>query len=290
MRHRLLLLMTLVALTTSLANQICRAEVEAVTSALHDLNLSFPVSGKVAIKHVKPGMAVKKGQTLMELENKPGEIDVMQKKLRAETDVAVHAAEAQLELDEIELEKSEKMHKEAALSELELLRVRARVKITKLQLKKAKVDQEDATLQHKLAVAQLAMYTLVAPIDGVVEKLEQDKAEEVSEGEGVEPLRPVIRLVVVKKLRVDAAVPTDKTLSLNVGGEAWVRSRLSSNAKPVKGNIIHIAKVADPASNTMLVRIEVPNEDNLLGAGWHVRIDFSKPALTQADDGKKENL
>ena len=126
---------------------------------------------------------------------------------------------------------------------------------------------EEAVLQLNQARARHEQYILRAPTDGIVEIVT------VEEGELVETLNPVLQLVVIDPLWIDAAVPTDQTLDLKISDAVQVRIDLPGHNEPVMGKIIHMAEVADAASNTRLVRVEMPNP-KLLPAGIQVTLDF----------------
>ena len=116
---------------------------------------------------------------------------------------------------------------------------------------------------------------------GVVEQVT------VREGETVEERKPILRMVVTDPLWVDAMVATRQTLGLKLGSPAWVSHKdLIGHEKPIEGQVIHIASVADAASETRLVRVSVPNPDNL-PAGAHVTVSFVPPK-TLASAQRKE--
>src|SRR5690606_18617156 len=125
-------------------------------------------------------------------------------------------------------------------------------------------------------------YTIRAPQAGVMEEIIVDA------GETVEALKPVMRMVVIDPLRIDAPVRTRETLELKVGDPAWVRSPLRKANDFIRGEIVHLASVADAASNTRLVRIEIPNDVGV-PAGIHVQVSFKAPGeLAQAGDKARQ--
>lgn len=255
----------------TLAGGVCRADIEAFTSARHDLDLGFTIGGKVIKVYVQPGERVEEGQVLLELLDEEGNALVKLYRLRATSDLKVKSAEEELKLARIEEEAIRKAYEKDAAKPIELDRAQIRTALADLAVALAKQEVEEAMFQLRQTMARHDQYVLRAPMAGVVDALE------IAEGETVEPLKPVLRLVVTDPLQVDAAVPTDQTLNLKAGGPAWVQCSLPGFGKAIQGRIVHLAFVADAASNTRLVRIEVPNPDRL-PAGSHVTVSFSPPA------------
>ena len=243
------------------------AEIEAITTARHDLELGFTIGGKVVDLPVKPGDKVEKGQLLVRLENREGEVLIALYDLRAQSEVAVKSAEAQLQLARVEEEAIRKAFENDAAKPIEVKRAEIQSTLAELELKMAHQRQTETYHQLDQARARDEQYTMLAPTDGVIDMVV------VEQGEVVEALKPILRLVVTDPLRVDAAVPTDQTMNLKVGQPAWVKSLLLGYDRPVEGTIIHLAEVADAASDTRLVRVEVPNTHNL-PAGVHVEVGF----------------
>lgn len=286
MRHRHLTLTAALLLALGVPG---RGEpIEAVTTAQADLKLSFTVGGRVAERHARVGDKVEKGQVLLTLDDRVIQAQLELRRLRAENDVAIRAAEAQLEMDEIELKRVTGLHAKQVASELELLRAGATVKIRGLELEQARSNQALARKELDEYVASHAEYRLLAPQEGIIEKLEKEDGEEVSVGETIEAGRPVVRIVSVKTLRVDAPVPIHATLALKVGDAVAVRTNLQAHDRKVPGRITHIAKISDAASNTRLVRVEVPNEDEYLSAGWHVSVFLDENGTAQARSERPE--
>lgn len=253
------------------------SEVEAFTKARHDLQLGFSVPGKVRLAHVKVGERVVKGQPLLELDDEEGAALVELWRMKAETDVAIHQAEAALEMADFEVEKREYLEREDTGAPLELKRARIQQKIQRLALEAAILDQKQANLELARYEALHSRYIMNAPLDGTVEELT------VSEGETVEQFKPVLLLVVTDPLWVDAWVPTQETLKFGIGDPAWVHFKLSGYEKPMKGEIIHMGAVADAASGMRLVRVELPNTMGL-PAGVQVKVEFgASKDLAKAD-------
>lgn len=276
MQYRRSSLWMSMVLTVHLCAGTIWGQVEAVTMPSKEINLAFTVSGKIIAKHVKLGSIVKTGQALMELDDEIGKANVEITRLTA-TDLQVQEAKERLAIAEVERQRIETLSVEDVVSDIELKRSQSTVKIGKIQVQQAEMEYKSAKVAHQKAIDEHARYTLLAPIDGTIEKIEKDKGSEVSTGETIDGGQPVLRLVSVQSLLIDAPVPIVQTLDLKKGNRAWVRSRLQGHNQPVAGRIEHIATISDAASGTKLVRVRVPNEKKYLDAGWHVEVHFNEP-------------
>ena len=246
------------------------AEIDAVAAARHDLQLGFTVGGKVVNVPVKPGDHVKKGQLLMQMEDDEGQALVDLYRLRVDSDLELLSTQQQLELAKIEHQSLQQAFENKAASQIEVDRARVRTNLAELEVQMARQRADETRFQLQQAEARHARYSLLAPETGVVDQVV------IAEGETIDELKPVIRLVVTDPLWVDAAVPTAESLDLKPDTAAWVRSTLPGRDTPVRGKVIHIASVADAASDTRLVRVEIPNELEL-PAGCRVLVSFTAP-------------
>jgi len=241
---------------------------DAVTAPKEDRQLSFTVPGKVRTVHVKEGQVVSKGQEMITLESKPQEIAIHQAELGLkEAAIRIKAADAQVGLAEVEFKRHQEMMEKDAGSKIELERAEVTLELRKAELLIAQAQVPSINLDLDLGKAMLDQYMLRAPIDGRIERVE------VAEGETVQQLRPVLLLVVTDPLKIEAAVDIEQAMKLKPGDEVWVYSQLSGFKDAMEGQITFTATVADPASETLRVTVEVPNPA-AMKAGTAVAVSF----------------
>jgi Cu(I)/Ag(I) efflux system membrane fusion protein len=95
---------------------------------------------------------------------------------------------------------------------------------------------------------------LKSPIQGIVEAIA------LEQGESVNALDEVMRLVRIDPLWIDASFPVAVAAQIRAGQTVTVQ--YSSEPKTrMTGKILHKAAVADAASGTLKARIEVPNKE-----------------------------
>jgi multidrug efflux system membrane fusion protein len=251
------------------------AQYDAVTQPRYDLKMGFTVPGQVSVMKVKQGDHIKKDETLAELEDSEGEALVKLYEIRANSDLEALSAKAKLDLAVVERDRLADLVQQHAASKFELERAKASAEVAKLEADMALRQRAETDEQLKQAASRHARYILKAPIDGFVDQLS------VAVGENVEANKPVIRLVATETLWIDTAVPTGQTLKLKLGDAAWVKSKLAGYEKPVVGKIIFLASVADAASDTRPVRVEIANSQTL-PAGGHVVVYFADPDVKAA--------
>ncbi len=131
------------------------------------------------------------------------------------------------------------------------------------------LEVEHSRLDVKMAQIVVDRMCLKSPIEGTIDKVE------VEVGEAIDGLADVVRVVKTDPLWVDVPVPLADGRTLKFGQIAEVK--FPGSEKDIsQAKIIYVSTVADAASSTLRVRIEVPNKLNR-PAGEHVRITFLSP-------------
>ena len=233
-----------------------------------DVTLSFVQAGRIAKINFREGDLVKVGDVLVQQDDSVERVRLEQLEAESKDKTQIQASEAKLALSQVDLKKREENPK--ATTSLELEYARLNVKIAELQLRLAIFQNEQAQRKYEEAKLQIERMSLKSPIDGRIESIEG--VEEIETGESVNALEDVIRVVRIDPLWIDVPVPLDQTANLRNGHKAIVEfpepGRMSA-----EGTIIYIAAVADAGSNTLKVRIQVPNKTNR-PAGEQVKVTF----------------
>jgi len=233
---------------------LTRAEtLQGITAPNADITLSFVVAGRVSDVLVQPGTTVEKDQLLVHLYDQPEKIQCQQLKMLSEDRTKIQAAQAELAQKQVDLKKLEQAKAKGAASLWEVEHLFLNVRIAELSLKSAVLEQQQYRQRYDHASSQLVRMRLAAPIDGLVEEVN------VEVGESIGTLGPVVRVVQNDPLWIDVPVPMAQARDLKLGQDAWITfPGATSDASP-NGRIINISAVADAASETLGIRIEVPN-------------------------------
>ena len=242
--------------------------VSAITMPIEDITLSFVQSGRVAKIHVKEGDLVQPGQLLVQLDDTAEQTQLLMLKEQSEDMTEVEGRRALLEQKRVYLERLQWAAGRGSATEMEVKDARLEVQIAEFSLKKAEFDHEQNIRKYDEAKIRLNNMSLKSPIEGRVEKVEIDV------GESIDGLVKALRIVKTDPLWIDVHKPLERRSPLKRGQTVRVVFPGSEKA-PVNGKIIFIATVADAASSTLRVRIEVPNKSNR-PAGELVNVSFEK--------------
>jgi RND family efflux transporter MFP subunit len=244
----------------------------AFSKPSEDVTLAFPRPGQVAKVLVKDGQAVRAGEVLARQDDAAEIVQLRQLEAQANNDTRVKAADAQLAQKRVDANKVEEAFRNGAVSDMENEHAKLDVVIAELTLELSKFEHEQDKLKHEEAKAQVERMRLVSPISGIVERVF------VREGESRDAHQPVVRVVKTDPLHIDVPAAMPQAARLAIGETARVVFAGDANAAR-EGKIVHVASVADAASNTLLVRVEVPNP-SLRKVGEHVVVQFVPPAST----------
>jgi len=226
---------------------------QGITAPNADITLSFVVAGRVSDVLVEPGTTVEKDQLLVHLYDEPEKIQCQQLKMLSEDRTKIHAAKAELAQKQVDLKKLEQAKAKGAASVWEVDHLYLNVRIAELSLQSAILEQQQYRQRYDHASSQLVRMRLAAPIAGLVEEVS------VEVGESIGTLGPVIRIVQNDPLWIDVPVPMAQARDLKLGQDVWITFPGTTSEGSPNGRIINISAVADAASETLRIRIEVPN-------------------------------
>jgi len=255
-----------VVMLTTLKAASSDVQIRAITNPSADIMLSFVQPGCIAKVYFKEGDSVKAAQVLVQQDDAVEQIQLAQLEAASEDTTQIQASEASLAQKRVDLKKLEKAAAQNAATELEVEHAKLNVKMAELSLQLAEFEHEQAKRKYNEVKVQIEKMSLKSPIDGRIENIH------VETGESINALADVVRVVRIAPLWIDVHVPLVKATALSYGKTARV-SFPNPNSVSIEGRIIYIAAVADAASSTLRVRIEIPNKSNR-PAGEHVEIIF----------------
>ena len=186
------------------------------------------VSGRITRLPVSVGQSVKQGDVLA---------DLAAQEVQAKLDQA-NAAFQQAELD---FNRVSNLRKQTAATQSELDTAQARYNVAKAAVAEAE--------------AMSGYARIVAPFDGVVARKLAD------EGDLAMPGKPLLELEGRAGLRLVADVPG--LLAGRVLADAKLAVRVDTLQDPITGTVAEISPVADPASRTVRVKVDLPDTAGL---------------------------
>jgi len=241
--------------------------VEAFTVPSADVTLSFIHAGRIAKVYVKQGDMVKAEEILIQQDDDAEQAQLSIIKAQSEDTSQIEAAEASLDQKKVYLKKLKWAFERASATELEIEKAQLEVKIAELELKIANFEHKQNTRKYKEAKIRVDNMRLKSPIAGKVEKVD------VEVGESIDGLADALRIIRTDPLWVDVPVPLELSKSLKLKQSVQL-TFMDNTEEIVQGKIIFVSAFADSASNTLMVRIEVPNSSGR-PAGEHTTVSFS---------------
>jgi len=247
--------------------------IQTFTKPSRDAVMGFSVPTRVMELTVVGGQRVEEGTLLARGQDAEQVAIVKQTKLRAETDAPVRRATKQTELAETEYRKAKEAFDRGGGTEIEVDRARLAWEVAKIDLETAKMNFQLEGVRLEQAEALLDRYRIEAPFDGVIDQVIVD------EGKSVGDTEPVLRIVDVDPVWIDVPAPATETMTLGLepGSPAWVLVEGPSGPVLVGGTVKEVSPVADYASGSRRVRVEVPNPE-AWPPGLRVWVRFTEPA------------
>jgi len=253
---------------------------KAITSPSQDLTLSLTRVGRIAKVLVRQGQNVRAGDLLVQLEDSVERRQVGLLKAKADDTSVIRGAELKLTRAKKMLAKVQVAYAGKAAPQRELEDAQLNADMAEIEVIEARLAHEQDIGKYEQAALDLERMRLTSPSDGEVERL-RAKA-----GESVDALAPLLRLVNVDPLWIGTPVPLAIGRHLSAGRKALVR--LPGLKAPAEGKVIHVSRVADAASKTLEVRVELPNP-TARPAGEHVTVTFPDQA-TAADPKRHPDM
>jgi membrane fusion protein (multidrug efflux system) len=254
---------------------------DVATIAASELSLSLPlsgsltpltqatvkskVSGVVLETTVQEGMPVAAGQVIARLDG---------------AELRARAAQQQATLDEanarLALAKKNNLNSEALLRQNYISRSAYDTTQNSVELAQASVAAARAQLD--MARIALADTTLKAPLAGVVSK------RHVQAGEKLAPDMPVMSIVNLSQLTLEAQVPASEIPRIRVGQDVLFRVD-GFDKRRFTGKVARINPTTEAGSRAMLVYISVNNADGALRGGM-----FAKGQITTTKNAARPLL
>ncbi len=212
--------------------------------------LKSETQGTIIAVRVRPGDRVRKGQPLVEVDPKPLDLAVQ--------DAAAKLEQARLQLLDNTVPDSIVTGKALTGERLKNAEIRAGLEAARVNLEKAKLEREKATI--------------TAPFDGVMDEVKVAVGERLSTGQDIG------RVVDLVHLRIEAAVLEHDLPLIKVGGQAVV-SAAAAPDQPVTGRIAAILPIVDTTTRAGRAVIRIPG-GGVLRPGMYADIRLEASRLT----------
>lgn len=218
-------------------------ELTGTVESMNDATLSAQTAGTV--EYLAPlGRRLAKGDVVAQLDQALIKAALQQAQARVE------AAQAQLEWDEYNFERQEKLYRDSIISALEF-------QTAQTQLSQSTASLHQAQAARAQAQGQLDYTTIKAPFSGTVEAHLVDQSEQVAPG------IPVARVVSTRRVKVTVGVPERYAGDINVGTPVQLDFQ-AYRGQARTGRVTFAGSAIDAGNRTFPVEIEIGNADGRL--------------------------
>ena len=228
--------------------------------------IGFSIRGTVGALLVEPGQEVTAAQMLVRLDDSVQKAIVEYATLQANDDSSLRLAQSELEYraKEFELIESTRIN-QATGSDAQVRESRYRHEQAKITLEAVKTQSKLRATELARETAQLAQMSILAPFAGTILDIRKRPGETVDEGS------PVLTIVSVDPLWLDASVPIKESARITVGAAASVVFEDWENKNPFKGKVIYKSPAGNAGARQVQIRVEIPNPE-LIPSGMHGRL------------------
>ncbi len=214
-----------------------------------DVQLSAEVSGRVLTHVVREGQRVRKGQTILRIDD-------------AKLSQEVARLEAMVAQSETTWNRVQTLYEEENIgSEIDYLTAKYAFDQNKSALASLLVDLENTEI--------------IAPFNGVVETIF------VEEGEMVAPGMPAIRLIGAEQFVISAGVPARYANVVELGDrvDVWFDTQVQDT---LAGTIVYVANSIDPSNRTFKIDIRLPSGQSYYKVDMIANLRLNTLSLDQA--------
>lgn len=254
------------------------ADVMAFTAPIRTASMAATTTGRIVELACEEGREVRAGDLLIRIDDAVQRSRAEFARLKAESTLEIDLARVRHGRAVEELERIEGLPSAVRPSAHELSQARAAVEEARLAVALAERDRQMAISDHQTQLRQLEEHAIRAPFDGYVSR----RMAEI--GDTIEADRPVLTLVQLNPLIISCDCPLMVAAGLRAGQRVLLRPQDGGFAER-QGVVRWVSRVAEAGSQTVRVRIEIPNQDSAWIAGLQVRVVFENAPLTAAVAG-----
>jgi RND family efflux transporter MFP subunit len=241
-----------------------------VVFALPDFSVKVSpgVSGKIVEVKVSPGQKIAKGQIIALLDNR----QLLEQLRQAKAKILVARAGVEQAKTNLILAQSTEARTQSLVDQdvgaiKDLIAAKSQIETSKAQLVSAEAQVDDAIGAEGAIQATLTYTVVKSPISGIVAQ------RYLNVSDTADGTTPIVQIVNLDQVIVDAALPSSEPAHLNPGEKAII----TANALPdqhIEGTINSINPVTDNQGTTIGVRILCSNPNHALKEGMPVSVSI----------------
>jgi len=234
--------------------------VSAVTEFFEEVEIYPEINGKVADFYHSEGDYIKKGQILAKLEPDNSLL------------VNFENAKINLKIAKESAENTKKLQKQLKRDAKGTSAYKAVKKKAELSIDAAEGQVDAAQGQVDYIQSQLDKYSIKAPSDGFISKINLDNGDTAS------VKAPIATIANSNKVKIEAGVTEFDISKITSGQEVEVNLASCPDDKFI-GEVYYVGSSADPASKKFPVKIRLENKDRKIKAGMVANVKICKSKL-----------
>ncbi len=255
------------AIRSAAANEIIVVQ-DCRVALLQSAVLASTHSGIIDRIEILDGDFVKAGLQIAQIRDSLARAEVATASLKVENDVDLRYAVKLSELAQLEYSKALALNKEipGAQSELAVKNLKIAAERALLQIEQASHRLEVAKLELETARITLAGYSVNAPFEGVILRVQKSVGESVQEGE------PIADLANLKELKVEGSLPVELAWQVERGQPVEVQVEIPGVDLEVenvrfRGEVVFVDSEVQEVSQKVRIWAKVSNSQGLLKSG-----------------------
>jgi RND family efflux transporter MFP subunit len=234
-------------------------EFTGLVVARHDLLISPGVAGAVTRVGVEVGQRVKQGQLMVQVDDRMQELEAQRRKQILEDLSELRAARDRLRiLTPLFQDSKRAFDAGGSVSREELSRLELDWSSAQARVEQLEVQKKRERIEFEIADQERLQRRLVAPVSGVVTRID------IEIGEWAKPGEPVLQLVDADLCYLRVNVTPGALRGLRPDQPIEVRFEPALKLAPVRGRLSFISPATDPASGLTELRVSFQNP------GWRV--------------------
>ncbi len=255
---------------------------DCVTAPARVVEVASAASGLLHEVHVDRGDRVSRGMTIATLESSVETSTVRLARARAAMRGELESQQVNVDFDQRKYDRASQLHSGQAISAQLKEDAERDAALARTSLQHAREKRQIAALELAHAESLLARRIVTSPLDGVVTQRFRSPGEYVED-------QPIVRVAKLDPLHVELLAPVELAGSIAPGMVADVVLE-AGEQREVSGVVVVADPVADAASGTFGVRIEVANPEHRLMAGLKCRstIDPGRTVPVTPSDPERE--
>lgn len=250
------------------SDRLMLQEMHCVVMPSAVVDVTSGVSGRVKTISVERGDRVQAGQSIAVLESGVEKANFDLANERALLDTSVLLQQARLEFEQRKVKRTEKLLTSKVISAHVQDEAKTEAELASWKLRQAEDERNLAQLELTRAKEVLKRRSVVSPIDGVVVERFKWPGEYVKD-------EPVVQVARLDPLWVEVVAPISLYGQIQKNMIAEVFSETPQQEKR-KARVLVVDPLADAASGTFRVRLELPNPDRSILGGVKCKARFPK--------------